>query len=243
MNDYKAMRFRNNDLAAHTVYRYIRESQPPIRHLTLRPYNRFDTKFTEWWLIPSTDWPAYRYGKLFFLQSSGARNLMFTGFYIEKGLGRQLTDLTKANQLMGPNWFWNDFLNAARGGVLDAPMRVVHERAGVPLRIYLNLYEFNHVPDPETGINAPDDQLEFVIRDDDLGFTPVVEGKDVLAPLNRAVNLQDLVGHFIGLEKMTWYWVNWMIGVHVQYSTDDTGDWGAADLWHNALEPWLRWVK
>ncbi len=237
------MRFRNNDLAAHAVYHYIRESQPPIRDLVLRPYNRFDTKFSEWWLIPSSDWPAYRYGKLCFSKSDSVSDLMFTGFYVEKGLGRQLADLTKANQMMGPNWLWHDFLNAARGGVLDAPMRAVMERTGEPLHIYLNLYEFNHVPDPDADGNVPDDQLEFSVRGDDLSFTPTVEGKDVLVPLNRATNLQDLVGHFIGLEKMTWYWSNWMIGTYVRYSTDDTGDWGAADLWHNALEPWLRWVK
>jgi len=237
------MRFRNNDLAAHAVYRYIRESQPSVRHLTLRPYNRFDTKFTEWWLIPSTDWPAYRYGKLCFSQSDDTPYLMFIGFYVEKGLGRQLADLTKANQLMEPNWFWHDFLNAARGGVLDVPMRTIIERTGAPLQVYLNLYEFNHAPDPETGENAPDDWLEFVVHEDDLGFTPVFEGQDVLAPLNSVANLPDLVGRFIGLEKMTWYWINWMIGTYVQYSTDDTGDWGATDLWHKALEPWLRWVK
>jgi hypothetical protein len=237
------IKYRNNDLAAHAVYRYIRGGQPAGGRLTLRPFNRFDPQFTEWWLIPSSEWPAYRYGKLFFLQSEVVTDWMFTGLYVEKGLGQQLSGLVKDNHRMGANWFWHEFLNAMLDGSLDTSMRAVQEHVGVPLRVYLNLYASNHVPDPDTGIDKPDDQLEFVVGEADLRFTTAHEGQDELAPLNGAQNLQDLAKHFMGLQNMSWYWGNWMIGTYVRYSTDDTGDWNAADLWHKLLEPWLPWVK
>lgn len=237
------MYFRNNELAAHAVYNHIRDGGLSRRRLSLRPYNRFDTKFTEWWLIPATEWPAYRYGKLAFGQSDSNPNWMFTGYYIERGLGSQLLDLTKANQLLGKDWFWHEFLKDALSGALDPPMRTIHERAGVQLRVYVNVYEFNHVPDPETGANVPDDQLEFIVGEGDLDFTSVLKGKDVLAPLNNAKNLPDLIASFVGLKSMNWYWSNWLIGTYVQYSADDTGDWNAADLWYRLLEPWVPWVR
>ena len=34
--------------------------------LTARPWNIYAAADTFWWLVPSTDWPAYRYGKLAF---------------------------------------------------------------------------------------------------------------------------------------------------------------------------------
>jgi len=33
--------------------------------LTPRPFNRFDPDVSLWWLVPSTEWPAFKYGKLF----------------------------------------------------------------------------------------------------------------------------------------------------------------------------------
>ena len=69
--------------------------------LTPRPWNLYSPADTFWWLVPSTDWPAYRYGKLAF---SGARDVprrellqtntpalatdsIFAGFNVEKGYG------------------------------------------------------------------------------------------------------------------------------------------------------------
>lgn len=235
------MCYRNNDLAAHAVYDHIRDSGLSRRRLSLRPYNRFDTKFTEWWLIPGTEWPAYRYGKLFFSQS--VTDLMFTGLNMEKGLGQQLSGLAKNNQLLGADWFWHEFLKAILDGALDAPLHTIQERAGMGLRVYVNIYEFNHAPDPETGENAPDDELAFSIGEGDLKFTQTLEGEGLLAPLNGAANLQDLSMRFTQLENIHWYWSNWLIGARVRYSADDTGDWNAADLWHRLLEPWLPWVQ
>ena len=34
--------------------------------LTARPWNLYAAADTFWWLVPSTEWPAYRYGKLAF---------------------------------------------------------------------------------------------------------------------------------------------------------------------------------
>ena len=53
------------------------------------------------------------------------------------------------------------------------------------------------------------------------------------------VDVMDLEGTLVRRE---WHWLNLYIGVQVQYSEDDTGDWGARELWLNALEPWMPFI-
>lgn len=233
-------RFMNNDQAVHAVYEYIKANHALQRHLTLRPFNYTAPKFTEWWLIPSTDWPAYHHSKLCFDQLGS--ETVFTGFYAEKGLGDQLTEMVKSSLIMGPGWYWYELVEEAQAGKLAEPMRAVLGRSGLPLVVYLSLYEFNNVPDYETGQTKPDDRMEFVAYVDDLLFEQTREAAGVLAPLNGARDLRDLAARIANLEDISWYWVNFMIGICLRYRGDDPGDWGAADVWKKALEPWMPWV-
>jgi len=93
------------------------------------------------------------------------------------------------------------------------------------VRVYVNLYQFNHMPDPETGQQHPDDQIAFVVPDTSLALSRVLNARTELQPLKA------------------WAWINLWIRVQVRYSKDNTGDWGAAQLWQNTLEPWLPWVR
>jgi len=69
----------------------------------LRPWNPYEPAHTEWFLVPSTEWPAYRFGKLY-IDRSGDAEQMSCGFYIERGLGPQLAGLVKSSQLMDATW-------------------------------------------------------------------------------------------------------------------------------------------
>lgn len=37
---------------------------------TLRPFNRLDMDRSMWWIIPSKEFPAYKYGKYFIYENS-----------------------------------------------------------------------------------------------------------------------------------------------------------------------------
>lgn len=111
------------------------------------------------------------------------------------------------------------------------------------MRVYVNLYQFNHMPDPETGQQHPDDQIAFVVPDTSLALSRVLNARTELQPLNETADLQDLVGRIETLPSLAWAWINLWIRVQVRYSKDNTGDWGAAQLWQNTLEPWLPWVR
>ena len=238
------VQFRNNEQAAKAVYQHILAAQPPVRHLTLRLRNPDDIKFTDWWLVPSRRWPPYAHSKLLFRQLRAASGTMFAGFHVAKGLGRQLPGIVKDDLMMMPQWYWYEFLNDVQGGVFDGPMRDVGKRTGLPVFVRLELYELNHVPDMASPVRQScDDALEFTVRETDCSLELVGAAEEHLGGLNGALNVRDLVWRTVALPKATWTWVDWLMGVRVDYDAGTGAGWGAAELWHKALEPWLPWVR
>lgn len=238
------VRFANNEEAAKAVSRHILAVQPPIRHLTLRLRSPDAIHFTDWWLVPSRTWPPYKHSRLLFRQSRIVDGMLFAGFHVTKGLGRQLPGIVKDDLIMMPGWYWHEFLNDVQGGVFDGAMRNVIRRSGLPVVVRLELYELNHVPDMSYLVRPScDDSLEFTVREADCSLELVDAADARLAGLNGALNLRDLVWRVVALPKATWVWIDWLMGVRVGYNADGDAEWGAAELWHNVLEPWLRWVR
>jgi len=233
-------RYANNDEAAHAVYRYVQTHQLLQRHLTLRPYNYTAPKLTPWWLVPTTAWPAYHHSKLCF--EKWDPETMIIGFYVEKGLGEQVAEMVKSSLIMESGWYWSEFLQAAQDGQFAEPMRHVLARSGLPLIVHLSLFEFNNVPDFETGERNPNDELAFLVASDNLSFGQYTTADGALSALNDARTLSELAAGLSGLEEMSWYWINLRIGVRVRYRTGEPGEWGAEEIWNRSLQPWVRWV-
>ena len=81
--------FPNIQAAATAVQRFHKDAYVDVA-LTARPYNRFEPLNTTWWLIPSTQWPAYHLPKICFYRGYTAEgeNLLSVGLEAEKGFGR-----------------------------------------------------------------------------------------------------------------------------------------------------------
>src|SRR5450631_1815883 len=82
--------------------------------LTPRPWIFQEPNTCHWWLVPSTDWPASKYGKLYFDWSNGHRNGFLVGFHVEKGLGASAKAVyPKAKgQFLEEDWQWNRLLSS-----------------------------------------------------------------------------------------------------------------------------------
>src|ERR1700752_3253793 len=91
--------------------------------LTARPFNYFEGDEGIWWLIPSTDWPAYKYGKFMFTARpndgvgvipSVDADTIYCGYYIEKGLSPTVSAAypSHAQWVMGTDWLWSKFIAA-----------------------------------------------------------------------------------------------------------------------------------
>jgi hypothetical protein len=240
--------YDNNDKVAHAVSHYLDGLHPSPQRFALRPYNRFLPQFTEWWLIPSNEWPAYRYSKLFFhrFQPAPERTEWFyTGFYVERGLGEQLASLAdvKKTHIMHGDWYWHDFIRQAKAGEMDSAVQEVLLNSQRPVVLSMDVYGFNQVPEPDTERQPPYDWIEFVIHSQDGHFRLGQPGSEILAQLNSCVNLSELAQCLEALTELDYFWVNLLIGIRLQYGTEADGSWKAAEIWHRALEPWNSWVR
>jgi hypothetical protein len=242
-----AVVFDNNDGVAHAVLQHVSKLRPSPQRFTLRPYQYQAPKFTEWWLVPSTEWPAYRFSKLCFHQYRPAPEYLHTGFYIEKGLGSEVAGLpdVKPKHVIHPNWYWYKFLARAESGESETPFREVLGRSGCSITVAVDVYEFNRVPETAEERQRPDDMIEYIIGSAGSAnrrFEPIVEGAKVLSALNECTDLCDLACRLRDMPDLNWYWINLVIGIKLRYGDESIGTWGAGEIWHNALEPWLDWV-
>lgn len=242
------LRFENNDRAAHAVFTYLDNARPSPQRFTLRPFNRFDTAFTAWWLVPSTEWPAYRFGKLAFLRGEGAREMagyMKAGYYVEHGFDVQkVADMATRSQLMTDKWRWHDLVRAAGAGELDPLVQTVAERSGRPVVANLDMWAVNHPPALDEEPVAPDDWYELVVAPagatDQEAWRP--DGR-LLRPLRGSTGIAEMAQRLEALDGLGYYWLDLSIGVWLRYGDQETGAWGAEELWRDVFHSWNAWVR
>jgi len=239
--------YYNNEKVAHAVSHYLNGLRPSPQRFVLRPYTGFWPQCTEWWLVPSNEWPAYRSSKLFFLKSQVAQGeeWFYTGFYVEKGLGEQLANLAdvKKAHIMHKDWYWHSFIFQTKAEKMDSAVREVLLRSGRPIIMSMDVYGFNQVPEPDTERLPPYDLIEFVVQSQDGKFRLGRPGSEILAQLNSCASLSELAQRLEELKDLEYFWVNLVIGIRLRYGTDADGSWKSAEIWHRALEPWNSWVR
>ncbi len=82
--------------------------------LHVLPYNRFDLgRSQDWWLSPTSDKAAHRFGKALFTidPEMAGEGHVFCGFNVEKGVLAR--DAGRPNQVLNGTWFWHQFLKLA----------------------------------------------------------------------------------------------------------------------------------
>ncbi len=64
---------------------------PHSKKFTMRPWNQYRPENTIWWLVPTTQWPAYAFGKAVIFREPD--NRLFYGLVVEKGLDPKVREL------------------------------------------------------------------------------------------------------------------------------------------------------
>ncbi len=229
--------FENNARVAHAVYTVSQRWEN--LHLTLRPFNRFDPAFTDWWLVPSSEWPAHKYGKLCFHRRGG---MLYVGYYIEKGLGKRLRGMpdVAAKHIMQEDWQWYDFVAWTDNGRIQEIMAQVIEQSGVPVRVRVEAYAFNHVPEPDGKTDGPDDMMEFEVENPAGRLRPVSEARDALRTLSDVSDIRQMATRVNADRNLDFFWVTLTLGIRLQYGDGSAEGWDAHALWSRALAPWVR---
>jgi len=236
--------YETDDKASHATSEFIRESASLTNPLTLRPFNRFDTANTEWWLISSSEFPAYKFSKLCFHRyPRNAESVLYTGFYVEKGLAPELSSLPEVQKkhVMSSDWFWHTFLKQASNGLFDKTIEQVCNNTETEIRILVEINEFNKVPEPDTERHVPSDTIEFSVFPANQQWRLVQEGQGLLSKLNQITNVSELSKQLAAIDDLRFYWVDLVIGVRLKYG--DKEGWLSSDIWEKLLKPWVAFLQ
>ena len=234
--------YPNTQSASYAVDRHIRQELDLRRKLTLRPWNHYEPVNTDWWLIPSTDWPAYRYGK-FFIHVERYTGRLYCGFYVEKGLDPSAAAALQTSKklMLKPDWTWHRVVEDMESGALRAPTLEVIQRSGRPLLIAI-----------EGGKTSSDDkQLDYIAFEDDGQGLCLRSFRPETTPLSQLSGCESqpsLARALKNLPQYAWTWINLYLGLELAFSPlePEAGQgleaWEAPELWERCLAPWLPWV-
>lgn len=127
--------YKNVMETARNVSKYLNDSH---KIFTPRPWNRFSPENSLWWVVPSTYWPAYQYGKYVFFYEDG---FLYCGLNIEKGLGRIVANYypktEKKGLIMKDEWTWNKFLDVLNKDKINKTLSELQEINNQPVTILL----------------------------------------------------------------------------------------------------------
>lgn len=195
--------------------------------LTPRPWNLYSPADTFWWLVPSNEWPAYRYGKLAFSLAKDVPrrdlvglndpaiepNKIFAGFNVEKGYGAVATVVNpalrrKPTQITDPLWLW--FEVVGESGAARFSRTLAAAAASAELYLYV-VSSYAH--DRESNTQAQHDALMF--RCDSIGITRVAHSYQVhvLSGAETATTFAALAERLGAIND--YHWVDLYVGTHV----------------------------
>jgi len=233
--------------AVATLHRWIKRSGVPLE-LTARPWNRFEPLNTEWWLIPSTEWPAYRHGKFFFKAHNDNRDL-YCGLFVEKGLDPSIAAAfpTGKRLVMDNTWTWHRLLAEIESGIMDAALLETTEHCHFPLHLVI---DGGFVEDPGSydPYAPPMDWNYVTFESDGTTLQHKASTGDQFAHLSTCRDLMELARAIRGIPHLEWTWIDFHVGVELEMAPleRDAGRtsnaWDASALWHECLAPWRSWV-
>lgn len=244
--------------------RAVRESAELMegREYSARPWNRFDPENSEWWIVPSADWPAYRYGKGVFKPSERLPNWVLCGLYVEKGFDRIVADaypeLIGRGHIMDEYWTWTTFLEGLADGTIARAAQIVAKETNRPAILEVDTWytssptDFD--PHPLLDAEALAGECRSPLDAGRVWFT-IVDGAlekqeerciaDVMAPIANCHHLSGLHEAFQTAPHVPWTWMNVYLGAlvsPVREGQTSSSPWSASDIWRKLLRPWLPWI-
>lgn len=242
----------------------IRESAELIegRRYSPRPWNRFEPENTDWWIVPSIDWPAYQYGKGTFRQTVRFPGQVFCGLTVEKGFGRialeVYPELNKRGLVIDETWAWFKFLKGLKEGAVAPAAQAVAQETGSQVILEISAWytssPVDFDPHPLLDSKALEGECRSPLDAGRVWFTVADGGleklkerciQDVMAPVAACGRLGDLAEAFRSNPEISWAWIDVYIGTLVTLADDDRASgehWTASDIWRKLIRSWLPWI-
>lgn len=234
--------------AALDIYETI--SAPKSKKYTARPYNRYAPEDSLWWLIPSTEWPAYKHGKITIYKESYGE--LFFGINIEKAINHEAAagyQSRKAQKIiMDSEWCWYGFVKSLKNGEIAGAMNTIQENTNGSL-LYLSLS--GHIIDdpalfdPYSG-HSYGDQVIWNYQSGNL--ISLVQPNHFFYPLKNVNKIDELFESINEIKELNWIWIDLYAGVilknQAKLESDKTKQlYDGYMIWQKLIEPWENWLK
>jgi|GEM_PF-4015928 len=202
-------------------------------------YDRFKPDNTTWWLIPSNEFPAFKYGKLFFEMTERG---MFCGYHIEKGLNTEDDLRVHGSFQMNGEWRWNKFMASLRTNDKDL-VSALTEFASNELKSYivvstdgknktkLELIEFEI--DSNLNLHRQTMDVSKIQEKTASYFISEFQDEMSISKFASAISNYDMPG----FDEL---WINVFFGVYISPNQEDMT---ALKLWKDYLERWEPWLR
>lgn len=219
--------------------------------ISVHPWNRYDPDNGLWWVIASTDWPAYKHGKLVFDRGDEytLTGRLFCGLHVEKGFGERVAQVYPAlrnrNEIMTSEWCWWRFMQGFKDGSLQSAAKEVAEATSTPILLRLNAI-FVEAPD-SWDYHAPRRLQDDIVFELNNGILNCKKGRTplrILIQAKRSSSLSELREAISNISKAGWIWLDFFIGTGCDISTaGDANAWDASRLWKKVLSKWQPWLR
>lgn len=238
--------------ATHRLAVRARESRlGPFHEL---PYNHFEPEDTDWWLSPSSDNPAYKYGKIVLSAGPPAAPAdLLVGLHVEKGIGpsaaEAFRDTARGRRLtMDRTWLWFAFIEALSSGRLTADAADAEAAAGLPLTVWVNAGPQNPPlcgEDNVQGEGWKPDRVDFQFSSGRLTCLGAATPEERLSSLATAETFPEIADGLRSMPGADWVWVDFVVGLRFAAAGPPTegSAWAADAVWQKACLPWSSWLK
>ena len=234
-------KFLNAKDACHTMKQYY-------EGLTCRPWNYTRPDDTDWWLVPSTDWPAYQHGKILF--SVTDKSNLGIGLYIEKGIGKEVAEAyntPKARRFeMKSNWMWHKFLRDLRNDSVLLAIIKAAEATNQTAYIQIDGGYARDDFDPYANRDEWDLCCLKLNGDRTFDFVKSKYNAKVIGSFDQVKNTAQLISLLESIPSEHYVWID--LWIYFSFSIDQAQttsvqSWVAKDIQEKLLKPFSEWVK
>ncbi len=223
--------------------------------LARRPWNRFKSTMSSWWLVPSHKQPHHKFGKYFFAWGGEECDTIVGGFYVEKGLDKALRVVYPSkrggNLIMRDDWAWNRISQEMDSGNLEVFLKDL--AAQLPYNLEFHI-DGGYVDDP--GLYDPhasnlENDYYVLEMDKETGKIKIPKAKRrgmQLKALNKATDLKKFIQTLQSFSEDQFLWLNLMIALRFNAPfeskiPEDAEVWNGRKIWETFLRHFKRWIK
>ena len=210
-------------------------------NLTRRPKFRFKPDDSDWWLVPSTENPHYKHGKLIFSWHDKKKQELSAGIQIEKGLDEEIKSAyasKKASKyIMTADWYWNNFIkDLDQNKVFHSLTESLNATGSLRITIDGGYVSEPTKFDPYQEKNLGWDKYTFLWDSSAKETLTLKNAKRnaFVLKLHHVKTITDLKNSLIELNKDAWLWLNLYVTTSFKISANsDTNS--IADIWNEYL--------